>query len=119
VLPFTLISLWAQDQPLAPAATPQNQSPNQLPAAQKDDSKSADRAKPNNGTSKDRLFFTLPNFFTLENAADAPKLTAGQKFKTTARSTFDPIEFAWYGAQAGISQWRDHADYESWVAHER
>lgn len=54
--------------------------------------------------SNDRLFFTLPNFFTLENSADAPPMTAGQKFKTTARSSFDPVEFGWYGLQAGISQ---------------
>ncbi|MEI9974010.1 MAG: hypothetical protein WDO73_19340 [Ignavibacteriota bacterium] len=32
-------------------------------------------------------------------------MTTGQKFKTTARTSFDPVEFAWYGLQAGISQW--------------
>jgi hypothetical protein len=57
-----------------------------------------------NGTSKDRLFFTLPNFLTLENSANAPPLTAGQKFKVTARGTFDPIELVWFGLQAGIAQ---------------
>jgi hypothetical protein len=58
----------------------------------------------NGKTSNDRLFFTLPNFFTLENSGNAPPMTAGQKFKTTARSSFDPVEFGWYGLQAGISQ---------------
>jgi len=68
------------------------------------------------GTSKDRLFFTLPNFFTLENAADAPPLTSGEKFKTTVRSSFDPVEFAWYGLQAGISQARNSdAEYRQGV----
>jgi hypothetical protein len=56
------------------------------------------------GTSNDRLFFALPNFLTVENAGQIPPLTIGQKFKTVARSTFDPVEFAWYGALAGISQ---------------
>ena len=57
-----------------------------------------------NGTSQDRLFFTLPNFLTVENAADAPPLTVTQKFKVTARSVFDPVNFVWFGLLAGISQ---------------
>jgi hypothetical protein len=57
-----------------------------------------------NGTSKDRLFFTLPNFLTVENASNAPPLTAAQKFQVTARSAFDPVNFAWFGLLAGISQ---------------
>ena len=55
-------------------------------------------------TSKDRLFFALPNFLTLENAGQAPPLTAGQKFKVVARGSFDPIQIVWYGALSGISQ---------------
>jgi hypothetical protein len=39
--------------------------------------------------SKDRLFYTLPNFLTVENSAQVPPLTAGQKFKITLRSSFD------------------------------
>ena len=56
------------------------------------------------GTSKDRLFYTLPNFLTLENASQVPPLTAGQKFKVVARSSFDYVEYPWYGFLAGISQ---------------
>jgi len=56
------------------------------------------------GTSKDRLFFTLPNFLTLENAGKVPPLTTGEKFKVTARGSFDPVELAWYGALAGVAQ---------------
>lgn len=55
-------------------------------------------------TSNDRLFFALPNFLTLENAGEVQPLTSGEKFKVTMRSTFDPIEFVWYGVQAGIGQ---------------
>jgi hypothetical protein len=43
----------------------------------------------------------------VENADEVPPLTAGQKFKLTARGTFDPIEFLWYGALAGIGQARN------------
>jgi hypothetical protein len=65
---------------------------------------SAERAKPANGTSNDRIFFALPNFLTVENADHAPKLSAGKKFKVTARSSFDPVTFVWHGLQVGISQ---------------
>jgi hypothetical protein len=57
-----------------------------------------------NGTSKDRLFYALPNFLSVENAADAPPLSAAQKFQVTARSVFDPVNFVWFGLLAGISQ---------------
>jgi hypothetical protein len=59
------------------------------------------------GTSNDRLFFTLPNFLTLENAGQVPPLTAKQKFAVVARGSFDPVNFAWYGFLAGMSQWQD------------
>jgi len=59
------------------------------------------------GTSKDRLFFTLPNFLTLENANQVPPLTAEQKFKVVARSSFDYVQYPWYGFLAGISQAED------------
>jgi hypothetical protein len=57
-----------------------------------------------NGTSNDRLFYTLPNFLTLENAGNVPPLTTGQKFKVEVRSSFDPIQIAWYGFLSAISQ---------------
>ena len=55
-------------------------------------------------TSNDRLFFTLPNFLTLENAGQVPPLTTGQKFKVVARGSFDPIQVVWYGVLSGVSQ---------------
>src|SRR5580658_1184394 len=60
--------------------------------------------KPASGTSNACLFYTLPNFLTLENADQAPPLSVGEKFKVTARSSFDPVTFVWHGLQAGISQ---------------
>lgn len=59
------------------------------------------------GTSKDRLFFALPNFLTLENAGQVPPLTAKEKFKVVARGSFDYVQYPWYGFLSGISQWED------------
>lgn len=56
------------------------------------------------GTSNDRLFYTLPNFLTVNNAAEVPRLSAKQKFAVVARGSFDYVEFPWYGFLAGISQ---------------
>src|SRR5260370_32832671 len=56
------------------------------------------------GTSNDRLFFTLPNFLTLENANQVPPLTTGQKYRVVVRSSFDYVLYPWYGFLAGISQ---------------
>lgn len=66
--------------------------------------KNLGKPKSANGTSKDRLFYTLPNFLTLETADQVPPLTTSEKFKVTAQSSFDPVEYFWYGALAGISQ---------------
>ncbi len=56
------------------------------------------------GTSKDRLFFALPNFLSLENGGKVPPLTTKQKFAVVARGTFDPVQFPWWGFLASISQ---------------
>lgn len=63
-----------------------------------------DKNDKNAGTSNDRLFFALPNFLTLQNAGQVPPLTSGQKFKVVFRSSFDPVQYAWYGFLSGISQ---------------
>jgi hypothetical protein len=56
------------------------------------------------GTSKDRLFFALPNFLTVDANGKIIPLTAGQKFKVVARGSFDPVQIVWYAALSGISQ---------------
>lgn len=58
----------------------------------------------NAGTSNDRLFFTLPNFLTLQNAGQVPPLTTGQKFKVVFQSSFDPVQYFWYGFLSGLNQ---------------
>jgi hypothetical protein len=91
-----------QPQATAPNATP---SPAQAPSAPP----AADPNNPPSQTasdagSKDRLFFALPNFLTLENSAHVPPMTAAQKYKVAVRSSFDYVQFPWYAALAGISQ---------------
>jgi hypothetical protein len=53
---------------------------------------------------QNRLFFVLPNYVTVEKDANVPPLSAKQKLKLQARSSFDVAQFLWYGALAGISQ---------------
>jgi len=61
-------------------------------------------AKQTPGTSKDRLFFTFPNFLTLEDAGNVSPLRSSEKFKVVTQSSFDYVKFFWYGALAGIGQ---------------
>jgi hypothetical protein len=94
--------------------TPQQTPPSAKPSAGQtaqpaDQTQSQDKGKDSQasttpGTSKDRLFFALPNFLTVENAGKTPPLTAGQKFKVVARGSFDPVQIVWYGALSGVSQ---------------
>jgi hypothetical protein len=83
-----------------------SQSPQQQsqpgPAATNDQSEK--KTEYENGVSKDRLGFALPNFLTLENAGQVPPLTVGQKFKVVTRGSFDYAEYPWYGFLAGIGQ---------------
>ena len=95
---FLLTSAAQETAPSNPPAAPQASPTDQSKDAQ-DDKKTSDQA-----TSKDRLFFALPNFLTLENAGNVPPLTVGQKFKVVARGSFDYIQIPWYAALAGISQ---------------
>jgi hypothetical protein len=76
-LSLTFPVLAQQQQPPASNLTSQTPSPQQQPpsgeSAKDDKNKSQ-----NKGTSNDRLFFTLPNFLTVENAGKIPPLTSGQ-----------------------------------------
>lgn len=55
------------------------------------------------GTSNDRLFYTLPNFLTVQQTSEPP-LSAAEKFKVVARGSFDYVEYFWYASLAGVSQ---------------
>jgi hypothetical protein len=95
----------ARGQQTPPPAPPDGSAPQQSqPAAPSKDNPAKKGEDQTKGTSNDRLFFALPNFLTLENSGHVPPLTAGQKFKVVARSSFDPVVVVWYGFLAGISQ---------------
>jgi hypothetical protein len=108
----TAASCIAQEKPDTPAPkqsdAPSAQSSstaNTPPSDQREKSKDAlGKDGQASGTSKDRLFYALPNFLTLENANQVPPLTAGEKYKVVARSSFDYVQYPWYGFLAGISQ---------------
>jgi hypothetical protein len=101
----------AQTQPSnSEPATPGSQNsstPGQIAPAPTEKNKEAQAPSnqaPVEGTSKDRLFYALPNFLTLENVGQVPPLTTGQKFKVVFRGSFDYIQIPWYGFLSGISQ---------------
>lgn len=75
-----------------------------IPDAPSATAQAANSSGTSSGTSKDRLFYALPNFLTLENAGEVPPLTAKQKFKVVAQGSFDPVQIVWYGFLSGISQ---------------
>jgi hypothetical protein len=117
-LVFFLGVIWASVPLLASPVSAQQEQPSQQkessaadaagPGQSKTTGKDATNQKadpnPPSGTSNDRLFFALPNFLTLENAERRPPLTSAEKFKVVARSSFDRIEYPWYGLLAGINQ---------------
>ena len=93
--------------PIAQTAQPSGQ----VSADQDDKDKAKEHKTPEEkaetaapATSNDRLFFTLPNFLTLENADQVPPLTTKQKYAVVTRSSFDYIQVPWYAFLAGISQ---------------
>ncbi len=121
------LTSWCQETPPATSPQPSSQSAPQStkPEAQaKEKEKEKEAPKPQSGsgsqgqtvpgssstqgkvegTSKDRLFYALPNFLTLENGGQVPPLTTGQKFKVVFRGSFDYVQYPWYGFLAGISQ---------------
>jgi hypothetical protein len=94
----------SQTPEITPGPAKQSVSRDQTQPPSKDSQDSTNQAGKSAGTSKDRLFFALPNFLTLENAGQVPPLTAGEKFKVVAKGSFDPIQIVWYAALSGICQ---------------
>jgi hypothetical protein len=90
-------------QPPQPAQNPASTPTTQQQPQGTDKAQSPDKNKPE-GVSKDRLFYALPNFLTLENSGQVPPLTTGEKFKVVAKGSFDYVQLPWYAFLAGISQ---------------
>lgn len=104
-----------QAQPQDSAAgktTPSAQTPASADKKIEDKNKDQTPAQPSGqgkvaGTSNDRLFYTLPNFLTLQGAGQLPPMTAKDKFKVVALGTFDYVEYPWWGVLAAIDQAND------------
>jgi hypothetical protein len=55
------------------------------------------------GTSNDRLFYTLPNFLSVQNQK-LPPLSVKDKFKVVALGNFDYIQYPWWAIVAAVAQ---------------
>jgi hypothetical protein len=89
-----------------PSAAPQ-QTSSQQPSSQQPSDKSKDAPNTSGkveGTSNDRLFYTLPNFLTLQGKGQLPPMSTKDKFKVVALGTFDYVEYPWWGVLAAIAQ---------------
>jgi len=91
----------AQGQPAPSAQQPQAEKDKKEKGASGPPDKAAGTSS---GTSKDRLFYALPNFLSLENGGKVPPLTTRQKFAVVARGTFDPVQYPWWAFLSGINQ---------------
>jgi hypothetical protein len=87
----------------SPSTQSQSASPAQDQDKDKDKNKPAGQDK-DSGTSKDRLFYALPNFLTLQTTKQLPPLTAKEKFKVVALGTFDPVQYPWWALLSAIAQ---------------
>jgi hypothetical protein len=92
----------SQQQP--PANPPASATPKPAAPKNNDKDQKPSTTDEQSGTSKDRLFFALPNFLTVENAGKVPPLSTKQKFKVVALGSFDKVEFGWYAVLSGIGQ---------------
>ncbi|MFZ0417221.1 MAG: hypothetical protein WAM04_03890 [Candidatus Sulfotelmatobacter sp.] len=99
-------------QSAAPAQSSSQQSSSQQSSSQQPSSQQpSDKSKnaPNTsgkveGTSNDRLFYTLPNFLTLQGKGQLPPMSVKDKYKVVALGTFDYVEYPWWAVLAALSQ---------------
>jgi hypothetical protein len=93
----------AQQAQEPPPASASAQTPSK-PDEKNDGDQNQTNQQPEAGPKNDRIFWTLPNYLTVENAAHVAPLTVGGKFKLTAKDSFDPVEVPYIGLLAGIGQ---------------
>jgi hypothetical protein len=127
------VSLWASGQeaspsPNSPASSQSQESnagklsapqPQGSPVKEKSSSIQETGEGKISGTSKDRLFYALPNFLTLQGAQKLPPMRARNKFKVVALGTFDYVEYPWWGLLAAINQAENNepAYGQGWAAY--
>lgn len=95
----------SQQQENKPSAgTPAQAPPGQTAAQQSAPEQGASGKGKVEGTSSDRLFYTLPNFLTLQSKGRLPPLSTKDKFKVVALGTFDPVQYPWWGLLSALNQ---------------
>lgn len=99
---LALPALAQQQQPSS--ADPISSAPAKSVDKSKYDSESDKQVQDQNIPENDRLFWTLPNYLTVENAKHVPPITVGQKFVLVTKDTFDPVVYPYIGFVAAISQ---------------
>lgn len=92
----------AQTQPQDAGNPAPEQAKPQQPADPVKESQEAGEGKVA-GTSNDRLFYTLPNFLSVQNQ-QLPPLSIKDKFKVVALGNFDYIQYPWWAIISAISQ---------------
>jgi hypothetical protein len=91
-----------QSDPVAPrAATPSNSPATSPQTSAKPTVTTADMLKKEE---HQRILGVVPNFNTVDNADNVPKLSPGQKFHLAYKSTIDPFVFVADAFVAGLSQ---------------
>ncbi len=64
------------------------------------------------GTKKDRLFWFIPNYQTVDEQHSTPSISAADKFTIAIKDSFDPYAFPIAAFYAGIAQVQN--EYPSW-----
>jgi hypothetical protein len=83
------------DQPSAPNATQNQNTPTPADPQSTEDQKKKEM---------DRMFYVMPNYLTVDNQAQVPPVSWKEKFAMAAKGSFDPYEFVTVGIVAGIRQ---------------
>src|SRR5262245_49665444 len=85
-------SPFAASETTAEANSPVQQSEQTAGSSQAEKKKEDPDKEQRSGSSNDRLFWTLPNFLTVENMDHVPPLTARQKFSIVSRTSLDWVQ---------------------------
>jgi hypothetical protein len=114
---WSQIAIAAASLPNAPAQqqTSSSNTPQSAQTPEDQSKKLPDTTKPSAPTSEEvlrreerqRILGVVPNFNTVESAANVPPLSPRQKFHLMFRSSVDPFVFVADGLVAGIGQARD------------
>jgi len=100
IVAISLLALPGLAQQPPPSADSALQAPTKSVEKADEDAQLPDHINPQN----DRLFWTLPNYLTVENAKQVSPLTTGQKFKLVTKDTFDPVVYPFISFVAAIGQ---------------